>query len=70
MKKRIKKSSSWKDDRYFCGGCHKGIGYLDRFCNSCGEEIEWERCPHCNHISESMTGYFCRDCGTGPIGRM
>ncbi len=65
--KRIKKSSFWVGDKYFCAHCGKRVGYLDAYCGACGVTIEWERCPHCQHISESMEGYFCKDCGTGSI---
>ncbi len=65
--KRIKKSSFWGGDRYFCADCHKKVGYLDGFCGYCGMPIEWEKCPHCGHISETMAGSFCRGCGVMPV---
>ena len=67
--KRIKKSSFWMGDRYFCGYCEQRLSYLDDFCSHCGRAVEWERCPYCKHIIETMSGDFCRDCGTAPIRR-
>lgn len=61
--KRVKESSFWLGNRYFCARCHKQVGYIDSFCGYCGETVEWEECPGCRHISESMKGDFCRDCG-------
>ena len=68
--KRIKKSSYWMGDRYFCAKCRKGVGYLDKFCSCCGMAIEWERCPYCNRIIERVKGDFCPDCGVSPIRRV
>lgn len=67
--KRIKNTGFWGFHRYRCGHCREGVGYLSRFCGTCGTPIEWERCPHCGTISESMRGGFCLECGVFPLRR-
>jgi len=67
--KRIKKTSFLGGVRYLCAHCGVRVGYLDEFCSACGTPIEWETCPYCGHISETMNDGFCRDCGTAPLRR-
>ena len=67
--KRIQKTSFWGWANYLCAICGKKVGYLDKFCSRCGSAVEWERCPHCNNISELMKDGFCSNCGTPLLRR-
>lgn len=65
--KRIKKTSFWGGDRYYCAHCGKRVGYYDKFCCICGMVVEWEHCLQCGYPSESMKDGFCVQCGTSLV---